>query len=163
MFPVMGEYHETDTLAEAVKLFEDDQEGKLTGIGIAIDEGSIPLVQREEGMTKMADLVSDNPIVQQAFEEVKQCLQAGRETEYHPREAQEHELLVEQRAVGSTPAVQEADLKPEEKHDTPINKTASRKESILNALRERQAQIKEREKQAPEQKNRERKKGEQAL
>lgn len=163
MFPVMGEYHETDTLAEAVKLFEDDQEGKLTGIGIAIDEGSIPLVQREEGMTKMADLVSDNPIVQQAFEEVKQCLQAGRETEYHPREAQEHEPLVEQRAVGSTPAVQEADLKPEEKHDTPINKTASRKESILNALRERQAQIKEREKQAPEQKNRERKKGEQAL
>lgn len=163
MFPVMGKYRETDTLAEAVKLFEDDQEGKLTGIGIAIGEGSIPLVQREEGVTKMTDLVSDNPIVQQAFEEVKQCLQAGRETEYHPREAQEHEPLVEQRAVESTPALQEADLKPEEKHDTPINKTASRKESILNALRERQAQIKEREKQAPEQKNRERKKGEQAL
>lgn len=162
-FPVLGEYHETDTVAEAVKLLLNDQEGKLVGIGISLDEGAFTLAQREKDLTKMTDLISDNPIVQQAFEEVKQCLQAGRETEYHPREAQEHEPVVEQRAVESTPAVQVADIKPEEKHETPINKTASRKESILNALRERQAQLKEREKQAPEQKNRERKKGEQTL
>ena len=86
-YPVLGECHETDTVAEAVKLLLDDQEGKLAGIGISLNEGVFTLAQREKGMTKMTDLISDNPIVQQAFEEVKQYLQTGRETEYHPREA----------------------------------------------------------------------------
>ena len=163
MFPVMGEYHETDSLAEAVKLFEDDQEGKLTGIGIAIDEGSIPLVHREEGMTKMTDLVSDNPMVQQAFEEAKQHFREGCEMEYHPRDTQELDPVVEQRPVELAPPMPIADLKADIKRDIPGSKTGSKKESILNALRERQARVKEREKLTTEQKNHERKKGEHTL
>lgn len=61
-FPVLGEYHETDTVAEAVKLLLNDQEGKLVGIGISLDEGAFTLAQREKDMTKMTDLISDNPI-----------------------------------------------------------------------------------------------------
>ena len=159
-FPVMGEYHETETLAEALKLYEEDREGKLTGVGISSDEGVFPLVQREEGMTKMTDLVSDNPIVQKAFDEVKQHFHEERETEYRPREAQEPEPVVEQRAVESIPSQAQESA---EKRAVSVDKTGGRKDSILKALRERQAQIKEREKQAPEQKNRERKKGEQTL
>lgn len=163
MFPVMGEYHETDSLAEAVKLFEDDQEGKLTGIGIAIGEGSIPLVHREKGMTKMTDLVSDNPMVQQAFEAAKQHFQEGCEMEYHPRDTQELDPVVEQRPVELAPPMPIADLKADIKRDRPGSKTGSKKESILNALRERQARVKEREKLTTEQKNHERKKGEHTL
>ena len=163
MFPVMGEYHETDSLAEAVKLFEDDQEGKLTGIGIAIGEGSIPLVHREKGMTKMTDLVSDNPMVQQAFEAAKQHFQEGCEMEYHPRDTQELDPVVEQRPVELAPPMPIADLKADIKRDIPGSKTGSKKESILNALRERQARVKEREKLTTEQKNHEMKKGEHTL
>lgn len=159
-FPVMGEYHETETLAEALKLYEEDQEEKLAGVGISLDDGIYTLVQREEGMTKMTVLVSDNPIVQKAFEEVKQHFHEGRETEYHPRETQELEPVVEQRAVETIPSHAQ---EPAEKQAVSAEKTGGRKDSILKALRERQAQIKEREKQTPEQKNRERKKGEQTL
>ncbi len=159
-FPVMGEYHETETLDAALKLYDEDQEGKLTGLGISLDDGNYPLVQRGEGMTKMTDLVSNNPIVQKAFEEVKQHFHEVRETEYHPREAQEHEPVVEQRTVETIPPHTQ---EPAEKLAMSSYKTGGRKDSILKALRERQAQIKEREKQAPEQKNRERKKGEQTL
>ena len=162
-FPVMGEYHEADSLSEAIKLYEDNPEGNLNGIGISLDEGSLPLVQREEGMTKMTDLVSDNPIVQKAFEEAKQHFQEGSVTEYHPREAQEHEPVVDQRTVEHTPATPVSAQEQTEKQEMPVDKTGSRKDSILKALRERQAQIKEREKQPLEQKNRERKKGEQTL
>lgn len=162
-FPVMGEYHEADSLSEAIKLYEDNPEGNLNGVGISLDEGNVPLVQREEGMTKMTDLVSGNPIVQKAFEEAKQHFQEGRVTEYHPREAQEFEPVVEQRTVELTPTTPMKAQEATETQAMPVDKTGGRKESILKALRERQAQIKEREKQTPEQKNRERKKGEQTL
>lgn len=111
----------------------------------------------------MTDLVSDNPIVQKTFEEAKQHFQEGRVTEYHPREAQEPEPVVEQRTVEFTPTTPMKAQEPTEKQATPVDKTGSRKDSILKALRERQTQIKEREKQTLEQKNRERKKGEQTL
>ncbi len=162
-FPVMGEYHEADSLSEAIKLYEDNPEGNLNGIGISLNEGNLPLVQREEGMTKMTDLVSDNPIVQKTFEEAKQHFQEGRVTEYHPREAQEPEPVVEQRTVELTPTTPMKAQEPTEKQEMPVDKTGSRKDSILKALRERQTQIKEREKQTLEQKNRERKKGDQTL
>lgn len=162
-FPVMGEYHEADSLSEAIKLYEDNPEGNLNGIGISLNEGSLPLVQREEGMTKMSDLVSDNPTVQKAFEEAKQHFQEGSVTEYHPRKAQEHEPVVDQRTVEHTPATPVRAQEQTEKQEMPVDKTGSRKDSILKALRERQAQIKEREKQPLEQKKRERKKGEQTL
>ena len=150
-------------MSEAIKLYEDNPEGNLNGVGISLDEGNVPLVQREEGMTKMTDLVSGNPIVQKAFEEAKQHFQEGRVTEYHPREAQEPEPVVEQRTVELTPTTPMKAQGAKEKQATPVEKTGGRKESILKALRDRQAQIKEREKQTPEQKNRERKKGEQTL
>ena len=158
-YPVMGEYHETDTLAEAVKLYQGNPEGRLKGIGIALDEGNIPIVQREEGMTKMTDLTetqSENPLVQKAFEEAKQYFTEGRATAYQPRESQDTAPVVEQKVVETAPTIPT-------KETAPADRTGGKKESILKALRERQMQIKEREKQAPEQKTRERKKGEQTL
>lgn len=158
-YPVMGEYHETDTLAEAVELFRDNPEGRLKGIGIALTEGNIPIVQREEGMTKMTDLSetqSKNPLVQKAFEEVKQYFPEGSVTEHQPREAQDTAQVLEQRAVETAPTTPTNET-------APADRTVGKKESILKALRKRQTQIKEREKQKPEQKTHERKKGEQTL
>lgn len=158
-YPVMGEYHETDTLAEAVELFRDNPEGRLKGIGIALAEGNIPIIQREEGMTKKTDLSetqSKNPLVQKAFEEVKQYFPEGSVTEHQPREAQDTAQVLEQRAVETAPSTPTNEA-------APADRTVGKKESILKALRERQTQIKEREKQKPEQKTHERKKGEQTL
>lgn len=162
-FPVMGEYHEAASLSEAIRLYENNPNEIFSGIGISLDDGNFPLVQREEGMTKMTDLVSDNPIVQKAFDEVKQYFHEGHVTEYHPREAQEPELVVEQWTVELAPTTSMMAQEPTGKEAASVEKAGGRKESVLKALRERQAQIKEREKQAPEQKNRERKKGEQTL
>ena len=179
-FPVLGEYHEVDTLAEAVKLYEQipaDRMNGIKGIGFNLHDGSdyagaYPLMQGGKVATEMIDLVEhykNSPLVQQAVEDIKQYYPDVRETEYQPREAEENAPAVTQTSVEAAPAEKtEASVKPLEKvSDAPEKKgnevTSGRRESVLKALRQRQAQIKEREKNAPEQKNHDRKKGEQSL
>lgn len=179
-FPVLGEYHEVDTLAEAVKLYEQipaDRMNGMKGIGFNLHDGSdyagaYPLMQGGKVATEMIDLVEhykNSPLVQQAVEDIKQYYPDVRETEYQPREAEENAPAVTQTSVEAAPVEKtEASVKPPEKvSDAPEKQgnevTGGRRESVLKALRERQAQIKEREKNAPEQKNHDRKKGEQSL
>ena len=179
-FPVLGEYHEVDTLAEAVKLYEQipaDRMNGIKGIGFNLHDGSdyagaYPLMLGGKVATEMIDLVEhykNSPLVQQAVEDIKQYYPDVRETEYQPREAEENAPAVTQTSVEAAPAEKtEASVKPPEKvSDAPEKKgnevTSGRRGSVLKALRERQAQIKEREKNAPEQKNHDRKKGEQSL
>lgn len=178
-FPVLGECHEVQTFAEAVKIYEtipDERRNGIKGIGFNLDDGSdyagsYPLVEGGKVVTEMIGLVPycrNHPLVQEAVEEAKQYYPAtSKETTYQPREAQEAEPVVEENTTEvSAPAQEKRELaekpaKPAEKASD--GRTGSKKESVLNALRERQAQIKEREKQAPEQKNMNRKKGEQSL
>ena len=179
-FPVLGEYHEVDTLAEAVKLYEQipaDRMNGIKGIGFNLHDGSdyagaYPLMLSGKVATEMIDLVEhykNSPLVQQAVEDIKQYYPDVRETEYQPREAEENAPAVTQTSVEAAPVEKtEASVKPPEKvSDAPEKQgnevTGGRRESVLKALRERQAQIKEREKNAPEQKNHDRKKGEQSL
>ena len=179
-FPVLGEYHEVDTLAEAVKLYEQipaDRMNGMKGIGFNLHDGSdyagtYPLMQGGKVATEMIDLVEhykNSPLVQQDVEDIKQYYPDVRETEYQPREAEENAPAVTQTSVEAAPVEKtEASVKPPEKvSDAPEKQgnevTGGRRESVLKALRERQAQIKEREKNAPEQKNHDRKKGEQSL
>lgn len=179
-FPVLGEYHEVDTLAETVKLYEQipaDRMNGIKGIGFNLHDGSdyagaYPLMLSGKVATEMIDLVEhykNSPLVQQAVEDIKQYYPDVRETEYQPREAEENAPAVTQTSVEAAPAEKtEASVKPPEKvSDAPEKKgnevTSGRRGSVLKALRERQAQIKEREKNAPEQKNHDRKKGEQSL
>ncbi len=166
--PVMGEYRETNTFTEAAVLYEefpDSTENGGKGIGFTLDDavpyaGMYSLVQTEKGVSKMTALeeaVSNHPLVQEAMKEAAQFVQESRETQMD-------------RPIETQQAV-EADMteeKSEDKQAVSVDKadgakSANRKESVLKALRELQAQIKEREKQEPEQKNRDRRKGEQAL
>ena len=179
-FPVLGEYHEVDTLAEAVKLYEQipaDRMNGIKGIGFNLDDGSdyagaYPLMEGGKVESEMIDLVEhykNSPLVQQAVAEIKQYYPDARETEYQPREAEETAPAVTQKSIEIAPAEKtEQGVKSSEKvSEAPErhgNEAAGgRRESVLKALRERQAQIKEREKNAPKQKQHDRKKGEQSL
>ena len=166
--PVMGEYREAKTFAEAAILYEelpDLQENGGRGIGFMLDDtvpyaGMYPLVQSEKGVSKMTALeeaVSNHPLVQEAMKEASQFVQES-------REAQLDQPDMKQEAG----EVKLADDKPQEKQPVSVDradgaKSANTKESVLKALRERKSQIKEKEKQRPEQKNRDRRKGEQSL
>lgn len=179
-FPVLGEYHEVDTIAEAVQIYEQipaDRMNGIKGIGFNLDDGSdyagaYPLMEGGKVASEMIDLVEhykNSPLVQQAVAEIQQYYPDARETEYQPREAEETAPAVTQISVEAAPVekTEQAVKQSEKVSDAPEkngNEVAGgRRESVLKALRERQAQIKEREKNAPEQKNHDRKKGEQSL
>ena len=166
--PVMGEYREAKTFAEAAILYEelpDLQENGGKGIGFMLDDtvpyaGMYPLVQSEKGVSKMTALeeaVSNHPLVQEATKEASQFIQESREVQLD-----QPDMKQEAREVKL------ADDKSQEKQPVSMDradgaKSANTKESVLKALRERKSQIKEKEKQRPEQKNRDRRKGEQSL
>lgn len=190
-FPVMGEYHEVNTLQEAMELYKQipaDRMHGIKGIGFNLDDGSdyagaYPLMQGGKVVTEMIDLVDhykNSPLVQQAVEEIKQYYPDMKATEYQPREANESAPVVTQVGVEAHTAVTEV-TQPE---PAPPEKTVTvkqmeqtkdtdekggddrgggRRASVLKALRERQAQVKEQEKKAPEQRKHNRKKGEQSL
>ncbi|MSS13813.1 DUF3849 domain-containing protein [Porcincola intestinalis] len=179
-FPVLGEYHEVDTLAEAVKLYGQIPAERMNGtesIGFHLDDGSdhagtYPLMEGGKVVTEMIDLVGhfkNSPLVQKAVEDIRQYYPDMRETEYQPRETEETAPAVTQtsagiipveRAEGTVNLLEKATDVPE-KHGNEV--TGGRRESVLKALRERKAQIKEREKNVPVQKDNDRKKGEPSL
>lgn len=165
-YPVLGEYHEAKTLEEAMRLYEQIPSDRMNGgkgIGFNLDDGSdyagsYPLVQGGKVATEMIDLVEHyrySPLIQQAVEDAKRYYPDMRETEYQPREAQDTAPVVEQKNVEEAAvtddkrAPEPVDKRSEAVEKGSEGKSASRKESVLKALRERQAQIKEREKQLP--------------
>ncbi len=165
-YPVLGEYHEAATLEEAKQFYDQIPSDRMNGgkgIGFNLDDGSdyaggYPLVQGGKVATEMIDMVEhyrESSLVQQAVADVKRYYPDVRETEYQPREAQESAPVVEQKNVEEAAVTDDKKaLEPAEKRSETAEKTSegkfiNRKESVLKALRERQAQIKEREKQLP--------------
>ena len=146
-FPVMGEYHENLTLEEALRIYETipaDRMNGIKGVGFELHDGSdydgpydlmrLGKVDREG--VEMIRHYKESPLVQKAMDDVEKYF------------AQKQELT-------------KIAEKPVQKENVPQPK--SRKESVLQALRERQAKIKEQEQNAAKEKSRTHKKGEVSL
>ena len=151
-FPVMGEYHENLTLEEALRIYETipaDRMNGIKGVGFELHDGSdydgpydlmrLGKVDREG--VEMIRHYKESPLVQKAMDDVEKYF------------AQKQELTKRtEQAVGDKPVQKENGSQPR-----------SRKESVLQALRERQAKIKEQEQNAAKEKSRTHKKGEVSL
>lgn len=146
-FPVMGEYHENLTLEEALRIYETipaDRMNGIKGVGFELHDGSdydgpydlmrLGKVDREE--VDMIQHYKKSPLVQKAMDDVEKYF------------AQKQELT-------------KIAEKPVQKENVPQPK--SRKESVLQALRERQAKIKEQEQNTSKEKSNAHKKGDVTL
>ena len=159
----MGEYQDNLSLEEALKIYEtipEDRMHGIKGIGFTLHDGSIyddmeyELMAVDEIREDMLDLVpyyKENPLVQKAVADVKAYLSAKKEKEAEISTISE----------GVEPEMTEQS-KPEKEKEI-AEKTGSKKESVLKALRERQAKIKAQEQEKPAEKSHSKKKGEQEL
>lgn len=151
-FPVMGEYHENLTLEEALHIYETipaERMNGIKGVGFELHDGSdydgpydlmrLGKVDREG--VEMIKHYKESPLVQKAMDDVENYF--ARKQELTKRAEQ---------AVGDKPVQKEN-----------VSQPKSRKESVLQALRERQAKIKEQEQTATKEKSRTHKKGEVSL
>lgn len=151
-FPVMGEYHENLTLEEALHIYETipaERMNGIKGVGFELHDGSdydgpydlmrLGKVDREG--VEMIKHYKESPLVQKAMDDVEKYF--ARNQELTKRTEQ---------AVGDKPIQKEN-----------VSHPKSRKESVLQALRERQAKIKEQEQTATKEKSRTHKKGEVSL
>ena len=151
-FPVMGEYHENLTLEEALQIYETipaERMNGIKGVGFELHDGSdydgpydlmrLGKVDRES--VEMIRHYKESPLVQKAMDDVEKYF------------AQKQELTKRtEQAVGDKSVQKENGSQPK-----------SRKESVLQALRERQAKIKEQEQNTSQEKSRTHKKGEVSL
>ena len=162
-YPVMGEYQKANSFQEAAKLYEglpDTQENGGKGIGFIIEgtdisHGMYALVKNEKVVSKMTALeepMSEYPLVRQALLDATQYIQDRQTVE------EIMQIPIEKETV--PPRDAETQVSEHQGHNAVA---ANRKESVLQALRERQAKLKESEKQEPEMKNRNRTKGEKSL
>ncbi|NCB92427.1 MAG: DUF3849 domain-containing protein [Clostridia bacterium] len=164
-FHVLGEYHDNLTLEEALKIYETIPKERMHGIkgvGFTLNDGSIydgmeyELMIGDKVQMDALDLVPhylESPLVQEAISEVeiyfakKESLEETKEVpielkpETMEKKAQSDEMKQPQKAEKKAPT--------------------GRKESVLQALRERQAKLKAQE--SGKAKSQPRKKGEQEL
>lgn len=151
-FPVMGEYHENLTLEEALRIYETIPANRMNGIkgvGFELHDGSdydgpydlmrMGTVDREG--INMIQYYKDSPLVQKAMDDVEKYF----------AEKQEKSRTEEKTA--------ESKMISKEQTGQPKGK----KQSVLQALRERQAKIKEQEQNSAKEKTKARKKGEVTL
>ena len=151
-FPVLGEYHERlETLQEAMELYDKIPSERMNGIkeiGFYLEDGSI-----YDGMPHSLMVAGE---VQKEF---------INEIPHYKDSALVQKTIADMEAILSERA--EQDRQEPEKTAENNPKTGretsgiSKKQSVLNALRERQARLKEQEKQG--QKSQTRRKGEQEL
>lgn len=130
----------------------DISKSNLPYDGSIYDDMEYELMALDESRDDMLDLVpyyKENPLVQKAVADVKAYLSAKKEKEAEVSTISE----------GTEPEMTEKS-KPEK--EIP-EKTGSKKESVLKALRERQAKIKAQEQEKPAEKSHSKKKGEQEL
>lgn len=151
-FPVMGEYHENLTLEEALQIYETipaERMNGIKGVGFELHDGSdydgpydlmrLGKVDREG--VEMIRHYKESPLVQKAMNDVEKYF------------AQKQQLTKRtEQAVGDKSVQKENGSQPK-----------SRKESVLQALRERQAKIKEQEQNTSKEKSKTHKKGEVSL
>lgn len=151
-FPVMGEYHENLTLEEALRIYETipaDRMNGIKGVGFDLHDGSdydgpydlmrLGKVDREG--VEMIQHYKESPLVQKAMDDVEKYFASKQEI-----------TKIEEKAVED---------KSVPKENLPQPK--SRKESVLQALRERQAKIKEQEQNTSKEKSKAHKKGDVTL
>lgn len=174
-YPVMGEYHENLTLQEAYELYESipaERINGVKGIGFRLEDGSIydGLFELMSGGIVIKDVINEiphykeSPLVQKAIADMEKIL-----SEQGIRKSMEPEREPEQAVAEDGGQKKEKSFREEKtdeiisKADTQVKEAGSgRKESVLKALRERQAKLKAQEKQPTEQ-SQARKKGEQEL
>ena len=142
-----------------------NQDKRIKGIGINLNDGSAYsgiylLFQEGKGVSEMSALgehCMQSPLVQRAYQEVTQRLR--------DQQNQNMDWISEKREPEQSGEKTDT-INPKQPPTTGMQsamKVGSRKESILNALRERQTKIKGREKQDHGQKNHEMKKGDISL
>lgn len=162
-FPVLGEYHDNLSLEEALEIYEKipvDRMHGIKGIGFTLHDGSIyndmeyELMSADEVRKDMVDLVpyfKENPLVQKAVADLESYFRSHKETQ------KEKEPM----------PVEQGHSVPDDKdcinaNDVP-QKAGGKKESVVQALRERQAKLKIREQNDQAEKPHAKKKGEQEL
>lgn len=176
-FPILGEWHEEITsLQEAVALYEKipaERMNGIKGIGFTLYDGSLYDGMSQEmmsaGIVDRADVneiqqYRESPLVQKALDELEAV---------YPPERMEKETV--QAEVREAPAHEEkAAPEPEKKPQRAASEESrgrgsvaagGRKESVLQALRDRKAKMKEQEKASGKDQDRktEHKKGDQSL
>lgn len=181
-FPVLGEFHENlETLQEAMELYEKipaERMNGIKGIGFCLDDGSIydgnyDLMVMGKMQTEFINEIphyKESPLVQKAITDMEAILSAQQgkvmsEPEKEPElpqktaghETEEKGVSTNAAGIEAAPA-ETASVKPEKRKSE-----VSKKQSVLNALRERQARLKTQEKGKEGQKAPGKKKGEQEL
>lgn len=178
---VMGEYHENLTLQEAYALYEKippERINGVKGIGFRLEDGSIydGLFELMSGGTVIKDVINEiphykeSPLVQKAIADMEAILadhgiQKAVEPEKEPAQAADRAVQEDGRREKTTGSREEKMPETAPKVSNPAKEPGTgRKDSVLKALRERQAKLKaqEQEKQ-PKDKTQSRKKGEQDL
>lgn len=185
--PVAGRYREGLTLPEAVELYlkiSGDKADSVPGIGFHLEgggvhEGSHMLLT--DGKIRKDDIIQDtylwdNPLVQKAVTDLETAFpdRPGQDvTEAQKKQEKEPEKLRQQedKDIGAPSGTdvkahgKTGKLEKEQPKEQPAGqrKGTGKKESVLKALRERQAKINGQEKEQPKQKTRASKKGEAEL
>lgn len=162
-FPVLGEYHENLTLEEALAVYEKIPAGRMNGIkgigfvlhdGSAYDNAEYELMSAGQVRTDMIDLIphyKESSLVQKAITDVKKYLenQIAKEFDKNIPKNKERQIVTEKLQ--------------EERNEISQQQKGGRKESVLQALRERQAKLKAQEQAKQNEKSHTKKKGEQEL
>ena len=144
-FPVLGEYHDNLTLQEAVALYEkfpSERMNGVKGIGFCLEDGSMyegeyELMSGDKISKDLIDLVpyyKDHPLVQGAISDLEEILS-------QKRQMAEKEVVSEISQEQPTKQEKTPEKAPEE--DSSTSKGTGIKESVLKALRERQARLKQ--------------------
>ena len=144
-FPVMGEYHDNLTLAEAFEKYQAipaERMNGIKGIGFRLEDGSMydgdyELMRAGSISRDMIDLVphyKESPLVQKAMADLEKML------------AEEH---LREEPVQTKPATEQGQDRPGHTRQKPAaEKSTGARQSVLAALRERQAKQKAQEQQA---------------
>lgn len=160
-FHILGEYHEDLSLQEAAELYQTipaDRMNGIKGIGFRLEDGSIydgtyELMTAGKMQTEFINEIPhyrDSPLVQQAIVDMEKILDKWKEKELTEPE-KEKPLELEKTAEKAPKA------------DIQTAKGKGKKQSVLQALRERQAKLKAQETGQTEQKTQGRRKGEPEL
>lgn len=181
-FPILGEYHDNLTLEEAVRKYNEipaDRMNGVKGIGFRLEDGSMydgdyELMSAGTISKDLIDLVphyKESPLVQKAVSDLEELLAKEQQKiadiplQKTQEQPQKPEMGDEK---GMNQPSEELFSEPQKTHEM-APKTdgmavgTGRKQSVLKALRERQAKLKEQEQRNPEQKAQNRKKGDQEL
>lgn len=182
-FPILGEYHDNLTLEEAVRKYNEipaDRMNGVKGIGFRLEDGSMydgdyELMSAGTISKDLIDLVphyKESPLVQKAVSDLEELLAKEQQkiADIPLQKTQEQPQKLEMGdEKGMNQSSEELFSEPQKTHemapktDGMAVEGIGRKQSVLKALRERQAKLKEQEQKNPEQKAQNRKKGDQEL